>query len=125
MSGIDWFSDERATFGDRVSAAREVVGLTDEELARRLGVKAETVRRWEGDVDEPRANKLQMLAGLLGVSLTWLMTGAGEEPGVPVPPESDEIAGILSEMRQVRGEMARAAERLGRLEKRLRGAIGT
>ena len=125
MSGIDWFSDERATFGDRVSAAREVVGLSDEELARRLGVKVETVRRWEGDVDEPRANKLQMLAGLLGVSLTWLMTGAGDEPGVPAPPESDEIAGILAEMRQVRGEMARAAERLGRLEKRLRGALGT
>ncbi len=101
------------------------MGLTDEELARRLGVKAATVRRWEGDLDEPRANRLQMLAGLLGVSLTWLMTGAGEEAGVPAPPARDEVAGILTEMRQVRGEMARAAERLGRLEKRLRGALGS
>ena len=122
--GIGWYSDERATFGDRVAAAREVVGLGEEDLARRLGVRVETLRRWEGDVDEPRANKLQMLAGVLGVSLAWLMTGAGEEPGVPAPAENEEVAAILSEMRQVRGEMARAAERLGRLEKRLRGALG-
>lgn len=124
MDGIDWYSDERATFGDRVAAAREVVGLSEEELARRLGVRVETVRRWEGDLDEPRANRLQMLAGLLGVSLTWLMTGAGEDPGLPAPSGSDEVAAILAEMRQVRSEMAGAAERLGRLEKRLRGALG-
>lgn len=125
MDGVDWYSDERATFGDRVAAAREVVGLTEDEVARRLGVKPETVRRWEGDLDEPRANKLQMLAGLLGVSLTWLMTGQGEEPGLEAPAHSEEVAGILTEMRQVRIEMAGAAERLGRLEKRLRGALGT
>jgi transcriptional regulator with XRE-family HTH domain len=124
MDGIDWYSDERATFGDRVAAAREVVGLDEAELARRLGVRVETVRRWEGDLDEPRANRLQMLAGLLGVSLTWLMTGAGEDPGLPAASGNEEVAAILSEMRQVRSEMAGAAERLGRLEKRLRGAIG-
>ena len=125
MDGIDWYSDERATFGDRVAAAREVVGLSEEELARRLGVRVETVRRWEGDLDEPRANRLQMLAGLLGVSLTWLMTGAGEDPGLPAPGGDEEVTGILTEMRQVRTEMASAAERLGRLEKRLRGALST
>ncbi len=125
MDGIDWYSDERATFGDRVAAARDAVGLTDEELARRLGVDLADVRRWEGDLDEPRANRLQMLSGILGVSLAWLLTGTGEEPGVPVPPAGEDVSAILTEMRQVRSEMAGAAERLGRLEKRLRGALAT
>ncbi len=125
MDGIDWYSDEKATFGDRVAAAREAVGLTGEDLARRLDVDPADVQRWEGDLDEPRANRVQMLSGILGVSLGWLLTGTGEEPGVPVPPAGDDVAGILTEMRQVRSEMAGAAERLGRLEKRLRGALAS
>ena len=42
-------------------------------IARRLGIKVETVNKWENDLAEPRANKLQMLAGILNVSLTWLL----------------------------------------------------
>ena len=61
-----------------------------------------------------------MVAGMLGVSLAWLMTGEGE---APTEAGSGEVEPILAEMRQVRGEMARAAERLGRLEKRLRAAL--
>ena len=50
--------------------------LVEAQLARRLGVKLATVRNWEDDRSEPRANRLQMLSGLLNVSFIWLMTGA-------------------------------------------------
>ena len=120
MDDIDWYSDERATFGDRLTFAREAAGLSQDELARRLGVEPERVTRWEADTDEPRANRLQMIAGMLGVSLAWLLTGTGEPPSADGP---GEVSEILSEIRQVRGEMARGAERLGRLEKRLRAAL--
>ena len=33
----DWFSEKSATFGDRVSGAREAVGLSQKELAAHLG----------------------------------------------------------------------------------------
>ena len=58
-----WFSDEQATFGDRVAGARDAAGLTQDQLAEKLGVKPSTVRDWEDDVSEPRSNKLQMMAG--------------------------------------------------------------
>lgn len=122
MDEVDWYSDERATFGDRVTLAREALGLSRTDLAERLGVEEARVEGWEADADEPRANRLQMMAGVLGVSLQWLMTGQGEPPA---PAPEGDVAPILAEMRAVRGDMTRAAERLGLLERRLRAALGT
>ncbi len=119
----NWYGAETATFGDRVAGAREALGIGQPELARRLGVKVKTLRDWENDLAEPRANKLQMLAGLLGVSIMWLLTGEGE--GVD-PPQADEsgtpeqIRDLLIELRAVQTEMDRGADRLARIEKRLR-----
>ena len=118
-----WYSADAATFGDRVTGAREARGMTRRELADRLGVRVKTLESWEEDRADPRANKLQMLAGVLGVSLMWLLTGEGD--GLEAPPESDgaaanEVRSVLSETRQIRAEIGALAERMGRLEKRLR-----
>lgn len=120
-----WYSNEAATFGDRVAAGREALGLSQEELARKLGVKLKTVQGWEEDLSEPRANKLQMLAGLLNVSLMWLLNGKGE--GISEPEGEGgldrDISALLTEMRQLRGTIAQAADRLAGLEKRLRKSL--
>ncbi|WP_372439873.1 helix-turn-helix domain-containing protein [Sulfitobacter mediterraneus] len=85
----DWYGPETATFGDRLAAAREMSELTQDQLARRLGVKVGTLRNWENDVAEPRANRLQMLAGLLNVSISWLLLGESE--GLPEPEVFNEM----------------------------------
>lgn len=125
LQDLDWYSEERATFGDRVAGAREGAGLSQDELARRLGIRPRTLRSWEDDLSEPRANKLQMLAGLTGVSLRWLMTGEGDGPQAPGEEMSADAAALLAELRQLKGEFTRGAERLGRLEKRLRTSMGS
>ena len=118
----DWFSAETATFGDRVAGAREALGIGQPELARRLGIKVKTLRDWENDLAEPRANKLQMLAGILGVSLMWLLNGEGDgvEPPRADAEANDQIRDLLLELRAVQAEIDRGAERLARVEKRLR-----
>ena len=121
MSDSGYYSEDAATFGDRVAAARDAVGLKQEELAARLGIKLKTLRGWENDIAEPRANKLQMLSGVLNVSMRWLLTGEGD--GVESPDEGGpdhDMRLLMAEMREVRVEAARLAERIGRLEKRLR-----
>ncbi len=118
----DWYSGDNATFGDRLTAAREAQGMTINELARRLGVKMNTIEAWENDTSEPRANKLQMVAGLLNVSIRWLLTGEGEGVSEPVTPEEmaqDAIA-VLREVQQMRQQMTHLATRMGKAEKRLR-----
>ncbi len=112
-----WYSEKHATFGDRLAAAREHAALSQKSLARHLGVKTRTIVAWENDLSEPRANRLQMLAGLLNVSLMWLLTGQGE--GVDPAQEgylSQDARMILLEMRKLRGDMDDASARLERLE---------
>ena len=118
----DWYGPEAATFGDRVAGAREAAGMTQAQLARRLGVKKTTVRGWEQDLSEPRANKLSMMAGLLNVSIMWLLTGEGEGMDGPAgeTTEAQDLAAVLGELRAIRSDMRATAERAARLEKRLR-----
>ena len=119
-----WYDEDTATFGDRLAAAREQAGLSQEKLAVRLGVKPVTLAAWEEDRKEPRANRLTMLAGMLGISLSWLMTGEGEGPDGSEDAEiTPEIADILAQMRKARVEIARANDRIARLEKQLRKAM--
>ncbi|MEM1430471.1 MAG: helix-turn-helix domain-containing protein [Pseudomonadota bacterium] len=121
-SDDDWYSADTATFGDRVAGAREALGIGQPELARRIGIKVKTLRDWENDLAEPRANKLQMLAGILGVSLMWLLNGEGD--GIDPPADNSEtpeaIRDLLLELRALHTEMDRSADRLARVEKRLR-----
>lgn len=122
MPGPDWFGPDNSTFGDRVAGARESLGMTQADLAQRLGVKLKTVQGWEDDVSEPRANKLQLLSGVLNVSMTWLLTAEGDGIEGPFHDQAlpEDLSHLLVELRTIRGEMTRNAERLGRVEKRLR-----
>ncbi|MEO0919042.1 MAG: helix-turn-helix transcriptional regulator [Pseudomonadota bacterium] len=118
----EWYTNEASTFGDRVVAAREAHNLSAKALARHLGVATKTVENWENDVAEPRANKLQMLSGVLNVSIPWLLTGEGSELEA-YPPEVADFDALLTEIRSLRAEMISASERMGVLEKRLRKTL--
>ena len=120
-SDQNWYAPEIATFGDRMTAAREAAGMTQEALAKRLGVKKSTLRNWENDVAEPRANRLSMLAGLLNVSMMWLINGEGEGiDGPDVETVPSDLTDIILEIREMKSELHYKAEQLARLEKRLR-----
>ena len=117
----DWFGAQTATLGDRISGAREAAGLSQSALAQGLGVRLATVQTWEEDRAEPRANKLQMAAGLLNVSVGWLLTGAGDGlDGPPDPPgRGAEARAALAELRRLRAELGAMTTRLARTEARL------
>ncbi|WP_298973633.1 helix-turn-helix domain-containing protein [uncultured Roseobacter sp.] len=121
----DWYGPETATFGDRVAAAREMADMSQSQLARRLGVRISTLRAWEDDLSEPRANRLSMMAGLLNVSMMWLINGQGE--GLDAPLEEATLPtsanDILNELRDLRTDMIARVEQMGRLEKKLRTAL--
>lgn len=121
---FDW-GDESATFGDRLSRAREAARMNQSELADRLGVKLATIRNWEADRSAPRANRLQMLTGLLNVSIIWLMTGngAGAPDGEDAVADEATLRAIIGEVRDIRIGQARLVERTRQLEQRLRGLL--
>ena len=120
-----WFSEAAATFGDRLAGAREAAGLSQRDLAQRLGVRLKTVAAWEDDAMDPRANRLQMLAGLLGVSIRWLLTGEGD--GLDKPSDqrllSPGAQEALAELDRLRAATAMLAADIGQVERRLRAEL--
>lgn len=124
---VDWYGPDAATFGDRVAAAREAAGMTQAQLARRLGVKKATLVGWEQDLAEPRANKLSMISGLLNVSMSWLLTGEGDDLSEPgsFEGQSSDFQALANELRALREDMRRQTERAGRIEKTLRRLLET
>ncbi|MEL6435233.1 MAG: helix-turn-helix domain-containing protein [Pseudomonadota bacterium] len=105
------------TMGGRIVAAREAMGYTTAQLARRLGIKSATLQNWENDRAEPRSNKLFMLAGMLNVSPTWILTGQGESP-TPVDGGPD-IAALRHELLDMRSRCKRLLDQIDRAVKGL------
>ena len=84
------------TLGKRISAHRKELGLTQDQMAERLGVTAQAVSKWENDLSCPDIAMLPKLASLFGISIDALL---GNEPEKPVHEaeviqEEDETEGI-------------------------------
>lgn len=106
-----------STLGERIADAREAQGLSAAQLARRLGVKSVTMHAWEAGRSEPRSNRLLMLAGMLNVSPTWLLTGSGDSPAELR--SATEMMHIRSTVERLRETLQGVTDELKQLEKRL------
>lgn len=83
MSDTDFIFEQHRdtdTFGGRFFRAREAAGLSVKDIASRLSVNIATVDTWQNDRSVPSARRLATLAGLVGVSLSWLLHGVGAAP---------------------------------------------
>ena len=61
-------------FANRLRALRKKAGLTQEELAHRVGVSLMTIRRWEYGERQPRAEEIKRLAEALHVKEQQLLS---------------------------------------------------
>lgn len=107
------------TLGGRLSRARDAVGMTTAQLARRLGVQTATLQAWETDRSQPRANRLSMLAGVLNVSLSWLLYGVGTAP-VEEDARDDTVRAITAQLAELKRLHAQSAAVISQIEDELR-----
>ena len=122
----NWYAADVATFGERLAGAREGAGLTQEDLAQLVGVRLTTLQNWEEDLAEPRGNRLQMLAGMLNVSLTWLLTAEGDglqSPDAAPQPLTVEAEEALAELQRLRAGAIALADKLAQVERQMRQAL--
>ena len=69
----------RSSIGDRVRIARKAAGLTQSELANRVGVQTQTVSQYEtGVIKDILLSTAAKIADATGVRVRWLADG--EEP---------------------------------------------
>ena len=93
------------TTGQKIQALRKGRGLTQEQLAARLGVSRQAVSRWELDETLPDTQNLLPLKEALGVSIDTLLDStrgleepapqAGLAPAVASPPARPSLGALL------------------------------
>lgn len=63
----------QSTLGSRIKSHRKRLGLTQEQLAERMGVSAQAVSKWENDLSCPDISVLPDLAAVFGISVDELL----------------------------------------------------
>lgn len=64
---------KKQTFGTMISSLRKSSGMTQLELADKMGVTDKAVSKWERDLSYPDINSIPKLAEIFGVSVDELM----------------------------------------------------
>lgn len=83
------------TFGERLKKARKDSGMTQIELAAKVGAYQTKYQNWECDVHEPDIATIKRLSDALGVSVDWLM--GLDEAVKPYPKEFEKELFLLKE----------------------------
>ncbi len=65
----------KQTLGARIAELRKQLGMTQLDLAGKLGVTDKAVSKWERDLSCPDIHSLPVLAEVLGVTVEDLMQG--------------------------------------------------
>jgi len=72
-------TNNSASFAEVIKALREKIGLSQEQLAQKLGVSSRTISRWEVGEAEPKtsAQKARIAELLKGAGLNLALTSLG------------------------------------------------
>ncbi|MFM2484433.1 LexA family protein [Celerinatantimonas yamalensis] len=68
------------TLYERLKGCRTHAGLTQQQLAKAVGVSHVTISQWERGDTTPKGSNLYQLAKVLNCSAEWLLYGLGEMP---------------------------------------------
>ena len=68
------------TLGKNILFHRKRLGMTQDQLAEKLGVTAQAVSKWENDLSCPDITTIPKLAAIFGITTDSLLTGQPEEP---------------------------------------------
>lgn len=76
------------SIGERIYNLRKKRGLSQEDLAYKLGVSRQTVSKWETDYSIPSSDYIKNLCELFGVKADYLLSACGESCEVSLKDET-------------------------------------
>jgi len=89
------------TVGERIRYYRKEAGLTQQEVADKLGLNAQAIHKYEkGIVTNIPIKNIEMMAALFGVS-PEMLTGWEDEPDTPRSPIDTYSDEILAELQRL------------------------
>ena len=97
---------------EKLFRCRKRCGLSQEELAERLGVSRQAVSKWELGTALPELDKLRLLAKEFSVSADWLLDDTLDEPR-ETKQEAQPISEKRSWVEDIPGVLGRLLRRYG------------
>lgn len=89
------------TFSEKLLELRRKEGLSQEQLADRLGVTRQSVSKWESGAAVPELSKLVALSDLFSVSVDYLVKDRLEEPERPAEAPPPSTAKLEEQMEEI------------------------
>jgi transcriptional regulator with XRE-family HTH domain len=80
--------------GARIRMSRALAGFNQTELAKRVGVTFQSIQKYERGTNRVSASRLQEIADVLGVPVSWFFEGMGET----TPPGEPPVLSLLEEV---------------------------
>ena len=78
------------TLADRIQQLRKQRGISQEELADRVGVSRQAVSKWESEQSVPDMDKIILISDYFEVTTDYLLKGI--EPAPPAPADQEKKA---------------------------------
>ena len=96
--------------GARIKQARDAAGLTQEDLADRVGVGTAMVSRWEGGLRLPPVDRLVLIARVTETTVDHL-TETMDVDGIVQETPEQRIAALEAELARTQEQLASAKRR--------------
>jgi len=94
----------KVSLGKRLKTARNSKGLTQEEVAKKIGITFQALSNYERDYRDPDTALLAKIAETYGVSIDYLLGRSTDLTPIPPPPKESTLT------KQDRDELKRDAE---------------
>ena len=86
---------KKQTFGMMIAGLRKERGMTQLELAEKMGVTDKAVSKWERDLSFPDVSSLPRLAEIFEISVDELMQGRGSGQGRTAGEKAGTLVDII------------------------------
>jgi transcriptional regulator with XRE-family HTH domain len=81
-----------AHVGKRIRHRRWMVGMTQQQLADKVGIKFQQIQKYETGMNRVSASRLWDVADALGVSIAFFFEGLAEGQAAQAAPQGDMMA---------------------------------
>ena len=95
--------------GQLIVEARKRAGLTQTELASRMGTHQSVVARWETGKTQPTLETVVRAVEAAGLELTVAISGSDPDPELSVSSRKDEATRLMRELHQTTAYQTRLA----------------
>jgi transcriptional regulator with XRE-family HTH domain len=101
--------------GALINEARQLAGITQTELASRMGTHQSVVARWETGKTQPTLETVIRAVEAAGLELTLNISGSNSNsPELSISGRENETTRMMQELRQMNADQARMAWIKGR-----------